>query len=57
MNCPQCGEKAEADFVNIGVGSQQISPYYCPNCGWAQDSPDYDSYVDEAIEFKQDEGK
>ena len=38
MNCPECGKKAEADFVDIGVGSQQISPYYCPDCGWTQGS-------------------
>lgn len=46
MDCPQCGEKCEADFVDIGVGEQQISPYYCPNCGWAQDSPKFDNEVD-----------
>lgn len=34
MTCPQCGEKAEAEFVDIGVGSQQCTPYGCPACGW-----------------------
>lgn len=32
MNCPYCNEKCEAEFIDIGVGMQQCSPYVCPNC-------------------------
>ena len=55
MDCPQCGEKAEADFVDIGVGEQQVSPYYCPNCGWCQQIPEYDDLIAEAGDFKEDD--
>jgi len=32
MKCPYCGTEAEAEFVDIGVGMQQCTPYGCPNC-------------------------
>jgi len=31
--CPYCSSICEADFVDIGVGNVQCSPYYCLNCG------------------------
>ncbi len=38
MKCPECEAECEADFVDIGVGEQQCSPYHCVNdkCGWMQ---------------------
>lgn len=30
--CPYCGHEADAEFVDIGVGMQQCTPYGCPNC-------------------------
>lgn len=32
MKCPFCGEKATADFVDIGVGMQQVDPWGCDGC-------------------------
>lgn len=56
MNCPQCGEKCEADFVDIGVGEQQVSPYYCPNCDWSQESPElFGALIDEEIVEREEE--
>jgi hypothetical protein len=41
MNCPECGKKCEAEFVDNGVGMQQCGPYVCDpclgGCGWIQD--------------------
>ncbi len=31
-NCPYCGAECEAEFVDIGVGMQQCSPYMCMTC-------------------------
>ncbi len=31
--CPCCGDEAHAEFCDIGVGFQQISPYHCFGCG------------------------
>jgi hypothetical protein len=31
--CPYCGsEEIDAEFVDIGVGMCQVSPYHCLNC-------------------------
>lgn len=42
MNCPICGQPCEADFVDIGVGEQRISPYRCQPCQWVEsgDNPE-----------------
>lgn len=39
MKCPYCGEEAEAEFVDIGVGLQQSTPYGCPSCHAVQIGP------------------
>ena len=32
--CPYCGHKEfDAEFVDIGVGFQQVTPAICENCG------------------------
>lgn len=35
--CPECGKKARAEWVDVGFGpySQQAGPYYCI-CGWVE---------------------
>lgn len=47
MNCPFCGAKADAHFVDIGVGMQQTTPYECGACFARQIGP-HDS-VDPAL--------
>lgn len=40
VECPYCGyEKCEADFVDNGVGNQQVGPYGCPECHAFQIGP------------------
>lgn len=34
--CPYCGTVCYAEFVNIGVGMQQVTPYRCDFCGAVQ---------------------
>lgn len=41
-SCPFCGETCEADFVDIGIGYQQCSPYHCEACGASQMGPNDD---------------
>ena len=36
MTCPECGETATCDEVDIGVGMQQCGPYGCESCGWVE---------------------
>lgn len=56
--CPRCGEDAKADFVDNGVGMQQVGPFGCEACGWAEQPPylsneeiTLDNLVDEEISF------
>ena len=37
--CPYCGEMCSAEFVNVGVGMVQCSPYYCRSCGAIEIGP------------------
>ena len=38
--CPHCGDpNCEAETVDIGVGSQQSSPYACERCGYIEKQP------------------
>lgn len=30
--CPTCGAKMDAEFVDIGIGFQQLTPYECGAC-------------------------
>ncbi len=51
MKCPECGAECECEFVDIGVGMQQSSPYACTRCEWIQKS-----LLDEALEEAKIEG-
>lgn len=31
MKCENCGEKLEAEFVDIGIGVEQVTEGRCPN--------------------------
>ena len=31
MKCKHCGQEKEAEFVDIGIGSQQVTPWQCTN--------------------------
>jgi hypothetical protein len=37
--CPYCGEECFANFVDIGVGMQQVSPFTCDSCHAIQIGP------------------
>lgn len=43
MNCPICGQQAECDEVDNGVGMQQVGPYGCPDCLWVEGDSDEDT--------------
>lgn len=32
-NCPYCGEYCEAEYVDNGLGMEQVSAHYCEGCG------------------------
>lgn len=35
--CPTCGSRViEGEYVDIGVGMQQVSPDVCDYCDWIQ---------------------
>ena len=36
LYCPICGSKVHAEYVDIGVGYQQVEPHYCPKCTWVE---------------------
>jgi transposase-like protein len=36
LSCPWCDSPAHAEFVDIGVGLQQVAPYTCSSCGARQ---------------------
>lgn len=48
--CPYCQSMCDADWCDVGVGMQQVGPYYCHDCGASEASafgkpeerPDYD---------------
>jgi len=37
--CPYCRQLCDAEWVDIGVGMQQCSPYHCDACGALQIGP------------------
>lgn len=46
--CPWCqSDRVEAEFVDIGVGNEQVSPYECYDCGAVQVSPGQDVEADD----------
>lgn len=38
--CPECGEPAECDVVDIGVGVQERGNWQCDACGWGELPPE-----------------
>lgn len=40
--CPYCGHIGYAEFVDIGVGLEQVTPYHCHHCGADEINPWYD---------------
>lgn len=52
VNCPYCGASCEAEFVNVGVGMQQVSPYHCFDCEAMQIGP-YDKHERELTQFEK----
>lgn len=38
--CPYCKDQMSAEFVDIGVGSVQASPYHCQTCGASEIGPE-----------------
>jgi hypothetical protein len=46
QTCPYCGyDQCQADWVDVGVGLVQCSPFYCDECGACQIGP-YDNEVE-----------
>lgn len=54
MKCPWCGStNVEADWVDIGVGSEQAGPYMCHNC---QSTQLYEEDYKEASQEEKEKG-
>lgn len=51
-DCPYCGQKCEADFVDVGVGYTQCGPFHCTACGASEIGP-----FDEDRELTDEEKK
>lgn len=41
-DCPYCGQKIDADWVNVGVGMVQCGPYHCFNCHASEIGPEFE---------------
>lgn len=41
--CPYCDGTTECEYLDIGVGLQQSTPFECMGCGSAQLYPNYDN--------------
>ena len=50
--CPYCGIRCDADFVDIGVGFTQCGPYHCLACDASEIGP-----YDEGRELSEDENR
>lgn len=51
MKCGWCGsENLTCEFVDIGVGQQQVTPYECISCGATEMSPDHFGNPDHEID-------
>lgn len=46
--CPVCGGPATAEYVDIGVGEQRVSPYSCHTCEWVE--PAGEDFLEEGYE-------
>lgn len=51
MICPNCGEIAVSDSVDIGVGIQVRGNFYCEACHWAKPTDeqpfDFDLFLED----------
>lgn len=45
MTCPACGERAESDSVDVGIGLMVRGNFAC-SCGWEIDGPEDFGFVD-----------
>lgn len=43
--CPYCGAMCSAEFVDVGVGMAQVSPYVCEVCHAVEASPHTDEFL------------
>ena len=46
VKCPLCAAPCECDMIDLGSGGQQVSPYICPECLWAEPYPKYGEMVE-----------
>lgn len=46
MKCKFCDHEMEAEFVDIGIGSQQVTDWQCTNL----DCPEYLKWIEENSE-------
>ena len=46
VTCPYCGAECEAEYVDIGVGMQQVTPHECFDCHAVEAGP-YDGPRDD----------
>lgn len=53
VHCPYCNGLCDAEFVDIGVGLEQVAPYQCRDCTAVQISPyaDLKDYTQEEIKI------
>jgi predicted RNA-binding Zn-ribbon protein involved in translation (DUF1610 family) len=47
MVCPNCGQIAECESVDVGVGLVLRGDFNCDNCGWEIDGPEDFGFIDE----------
>lgn len=50
--CPWCGGETDAEYVDIGVGHQQVTPFECGACSARQWYPSPDKPLEEALADK-----
>ena len=41
--CPYCGGETDAEYVDIGVGEEQVTPFMCGSCLAMQLNPYHDN--------------
>lgn len=57
MKCPMCGAKCEAEFVDIGVGEQRVTPWGCLSCHWTEPAlEDFNTEYDEFDPYNAPDG-
>ncbi len=51
MKCGWCGsENLSCEYVDIGIGRQQVTPYECISCGAVEMSPDHFTNPDAEVD-------